>query len=183
MSEVLPSRKTLFQQDVAYRRSVSEAILTKVAGQNNFINSYQVDCKEFKLNGSYNLATGLDFYDGVTSFFFNSEIVGIYFYNSKAGSSRVSDFDLIWIDASGVEQGSIFSTTPKIDTTAADNAVCFKNLVTSTEVTPTGCVQPVFSKTTFFEGESIFLRMNDTMTSCNNGGLTFYFRPINQEDV
>jgi hypothetical protein len=177
--EVAPSRSIIFREDVAYRRSVSEAILTKVAAQNNFINAFQTDIKEFKLNGSYSVVAGIDFIDGVAPFFFNSEIVGIGFANEISGSSGVTEFDVRWLDTNSVDQGSIFSVTPKISSASSNKAVGFQNLVTGTTVSPTGITLATFSKTTFNEGESIYLTLPQTMTEASNASFTIYYRPIN----
>jgi hypothetical protein len=179
MAEITPSRKVIEQEDTAYRRSVSEAILTKFGAQSNFINTYQNDIKEWKLNGSYSVATGLTFFDGVASFFWNSEIVGIFFYNGQSGSSGTTEFDIIWKNKAGADQGSIFSTTPKINSTSANETIGYKNLITTTETSPTGVTLPVFSKTEFLEGESLYLKLNSSMVSANNCGLTIFYRPIN----
>lgn len=176
---VTPSREILRVGDVAYKRAVSEAILSRVAGQNNFINYYQTDIKEWKLNGSYSVATGITFFDGVASFFYNSEIVGINFYNGVAGASGTTQFDVIWKNAAGVTQGSIFSVKPAISSSAAANTIAFKNLVTSTTVTPSGVTNATFSKTSFLEGESVYLVLDSSMVSAMNCGLTLFYRPIN----
>ena len=176
---VTSARGTFFNKDVGGDRSNSSAIMNKFAAQSNFINNFQTDMKEWKLNGSYSVATGITFFDGVASFFFQSEILGISFYNGQAGSSGITDFDILWKNAAGVTQGSIFSTTPKISNSAASETVAFKNLVTTTEVLPVGTTLPVFSKTKFLEGESLFLKLNGAMTSASNCGLTLFYRPIN----
>jgi hypothetical protein len=179
MADITPSRSIIQQEDTAYRRSVSEAVLTKVGAQNNFINTYQTDIKEWKLNGSYSVATGITFFDGVASFFYNTEITGIFFYNGQSGTSGITEFDIIWKNAAGVDQGSIFSTTPKISSASANEAIGFKNLITTTTVTPAGVTQPVFSKTSFLEGESLYLKLNSSMISASNCGISIFYRPIN----
>jgi hypothetical protein len=176
---VVPVRAVTLVGDVAYRRAVSESILTKVGAQNNFVNTYQTDIKEWKLNGAYSVATGITFFDGVASFFFNTQIVGINFYNGQSGTSGTTEFDVIWKDVSGVDQGSIFSTTPKINSTSSNETIAFLNLTTLTDITPTGVTQAVFAKTSFLEGESVYLKLNGTMISAQNCGLTLFYKPIN----
>ena len=177
--DVTPSREILKVGDVAYKRSVSEAILSRFAGTNNFIGTYQTDIKEFKLNGSYSVATGITFFDGVASFFYNSEIVGINFYNGVSGSSGTTSFDLRYIDAAGTDQGTIMSTQAQIASTSSNNTVGFENYVTSTQIAPTGVTLPVLTKTQFAEGESIYLVLTSSMVSAQNCGLTIFYRPIN----
>lgn len=176
---IAPVRRETLLGDIETNRPVSEGVLKDFGAQNNFINRYQTDIKEFKLNGSYSVATGITFFDGVASFFYNSEIVGIQFYNGRSGASGTTEFDLRWIDASGVDQGSIFSVTPKINSTSSDETVGFSNLTTGTTVSPTGVTLPTFSKTTFNEGESVYLVLTDSMVSAQNCGLTIFYKPIN----
>lgn len=177
--EVLPSRGTFFEGDIAYQRANSEAIMSKFAAQSNFLNKFQTDIKEFKLNGSYSVATGIVFFDGLASFFYNSEIVGIGFSNGQSGSSGTTEFDLHWIDTAGVDQGTIFSVTPKIDSTSLDKTVAFQNLETGTTVSPTGVTLATFAKTTFLEGESVYMKLNSAMTEAQNCTFTIFYRPIN----
>jgi hypothetical protein len=176
---VTPSREVLRIGDVAYGRAASEAIMSRFAATNNFIGKFQTDIKEFKLNGSYLVATDIDFLDGVASFFYNSEIVGVFFYNGEQGTSGTTEFDLRWINTSGVDQGSIFSVTPKISSAALQNAIGFRNLETSVDVAPSGVTLPTFSKTSFLQGESVYFRLASAMPEAQNCGLTIFYRPIN----
>lgn len=174
-----PVRRETLLGDIETNRPVSEGVLKDFGAQNNFINRYQTDIKEWKLNGSYSVASGISFYDGVASFFYNSEIVGINFYNGQAGTSGTTTFDINWKNAAGVDQGSIFSTRPAISSAAANETIAFNNLTTGTTVTPTGVTAPVFSKTSFLEGESVYLVLDGSMVSAQNCGLTIFYRPIN----
>lgn len=175
---VVPFREIFRVGDISYKRSVSEATFNKVAQTNNFIATYQTDIKEWKLNGSYSVATGITFFDGVASFFTKSEIVGIFFYNGTKGVSGTTIFDVRWINTSGIDQGSVFSVLPTISSVALNNAVGFKNLVTGVNVSPAGVALPTFNKTQFLEGESIYLVLNGAMVSAMNCGLTIFYRPI-----
>lgn len=177
--QVVAVRELFVEGDIAYRRAVSEAMLKKHASQNNFINKYQTDIKEWKLNGSYSVATGITFFDGIASFFYNSEIVGINFYNGQSGVSGTTTFDVKWKNAAGATQGSIFSTKPAIAVAASNEVVGFKNLESGTTITPTGVTNAVFSKTQFLEGESLFMELTGSMLGALNCGLTIFYRPIN----
>lgn len=178
-SDIVTAVKGLFRiGDISYRRANSESIMSKFAAQSNFVNKFQTDIKEWKLNGSYSVATGITFFDGVASFFYNSEIVGISFYNGQSGSSSTTTFDVKWKNAAGVTQGSIFSTKPAISSASSNETVGFKNLSTGTTTTPTGVTNATFSKTTFLEGESLFLELTGSMVSAQNCGLTLFYKPI-----
>lgn len=177
--QIPPVRQEFFEGDTAYLRANSESVMRKFASEGQFINTYQTDIKEFKLNGSYGVATGIIFFDGVAPFFYNSEIVGIGFANGQSGSSGTTEFDIRWIDQAGADQGSIFSTTPKINSSSSNACVGFRNLTTGLDVSPTGVTLPVFSKTTFLQGESLYLKLNSAMTAAQNASLVIYYRPTN----
>ena len=176
---VIPVREELRVGDVRYKAAISEAVFTRVAAQNNFINSYQVDYHSFFLNGSYGITSGNFGYDGAYTCFFNSEIVGVTIFNAVSGVSGVTDLDIRWINQAGIDQGSIFSTTPKIDSTSSNGTRGFRNLQTGNDYTMTGVTLPVLSKNTFLEGETLYLTVNGTMSSAQNCALTLNIRPIN----
>lgn len=177
--ELTPVRQTFYQGDVAYLRANSESIMTKFGSEAAFINKFQTDIKEFKLNGSYGVATGIIHYDGLASFFYNSEIVGVNFWNGISGSSGTTELDLRWYNTSGNDQGSIFSTTPKIISSASDGAYGFRNLTTSTDISPSGVTLPTFSKTQFNEGEAVYMVLKNAMNNAQNCGITIFYRPRN----
>lgn len=176
---IAPVKRQALLGDVETNRPVSEGLLKDFSAQNNFVNLYQTDIKEWKLNGSYGVATGIELFDGIASFFYNSEIVGINFYNGVSGSSGTTEFDIEWLNTSGVNQGSIFSVTPKINSTSSNVTVAFRNLTTTTDVSPTGVTLPTFSKTQFLEGESVYLKLKTSMVAAQNCGLTIFYKPIN----
>lgn len=175
-NEILPSREVIFQEDTAYRRSVSEVILAKFGAQSNFLNTFQNDSHRFNLNGFFSIATGLDFYDGPQLLFTETEIVALSFWQ-EAGTSGTTDFDIRWGTQANSDQGSIFSTTPKIS--GAGKKVVFQNFVTGNDFQPSNTTLGVLSKNTFSEGNFVYLRLNSAMTEAFNGGLNIFYRPIN----
>lgn len=180
MAEITPSRELLDEKDTAYKRSLSESIMTRFGATNNFIAKYQTDIKEFKMNGSYSVATGITYFDGIASFFYNSEIVGVTFYNGQSGVSGTTTFDLRWQDENGVDQGSIFSVKPSINSTSSDETFAQRNLETGNDNgKTTGVTLPTFSKTTFTEGQAVYAVLTGAMVSAQNCGITIFYRPIN----
>ena len=176
---VVPAREDILVGDVRYKAAISEAVFTRVAAQNNFINKFQTDYHSFFLNGGYSAVTGNFGYDGAYTCFSNSEIVGVSIWNAISGSSGVTSLDVLWIDQAGVNQGSIFTTTPKIDSASSDGTRGFRNLATSNDFTMTGVTLPELAKTTFLEGETLYLAINSAMASAQNCALTLNIRPIN----
>ena len=180
MAEIIPSRELLDEKDTAYKRSLSESIMTRFGATNNFIAKYQTDIKEFKMNGSYSVATGITYFDGIASFFYNSEIVGVTFWNGQSGTSGTTEFDLRWQDENGVDQGSIFSVKPSINSTSSDETFAQRNLETGNDNgKTTGVTLPTFSKTTFTEGQAVYAVLTGAMVSAQNCGITIFYRPIN----
>lgn len=176
---VTPSREELRVGDIAYKRSVSEAIMSRFAATNNFIGKYQTDYVSFFLNGTYSVVSGLFGYDGAYTGFYNFEVVGVQIWNAVGGVSGTTDLDIIWINQAGVNQGSIFSVTPKISSAASNGTRGFRNFETGNDYTMTGVTLPVLSKTTFLEGETLYLNVNTTMSEAQNAALTLNIRPRN----
>lgn len=177
--DVVASREVLKIGDISYKRSLSEAIFSRFAATNNFISKFQTDYVSFFLNGSYSVSSGLFGYDGAYTGFYNFEIVGVQIWNAISGSSGTTELDIHWIDQSGVNQGSIFSVTPNIDSTASNGTRGFRNLQTGNDYTMTGVTLPTLSKTTFLEGETLYLVINNAMIEAQNAALTLNIRPIN----
>lgn len=178
---VNPSRKILRQGDVAYNRPVSEAILSVFAATNNFISKYQTDYHSFFLNGFYQFADINEQYgmDGAYTGFFAFEIVGVSIWNAIKGTSGTTELDVHWINQAGVNQGSIFSVTPKINSSASNATRGFINLETGNNYTMTGVTLPTLSKTQFLEGETLYLKVNNAMIAAQNCALTLNIRPRN----
>ena len=177
--KIPPVRREAKFGDIETNRPVSEGTLKDFAAQSNFINDFQTDYHQFNLNGIFATAVTQEAPDGSYTFFYNASIVGITHLVQRTGSSGVTEFDIVWYDQSNVLQGSIFSTKPSISFSASDGARGFKNLVTNTELTQTGVTLPVFSKSTFLEGERIELRLISSASGTQNASLHINSRPEN----
>ena len=176
--DVAAIREILKVGNVSHKTANSEAIMALFAGVSNFIAKYQTDYVSFFLNGSYSVATGIIGFDGAYTAFFRSEIVGVNIWNAISGVSGETEFDINWLDVNGVDQGSIFSVTPKIDSTSSDATRGFRNLETQTDFSMTGVTIPELSKTIFEEGETLYMVLNNSMVSAKNAALTLNIRPI-----
>lgn len=177
--DVNPSREILKVGDIAYKRATSEAIMSRFAATNNFVSKFQTDYVSFFLNGSYSVSSGLFGYDGAYTGFYNFEIVGVQIWSAISGTSGTTELDIHWINQAGVNQGSIFSTTPKISSASANGTRGFRNLETGNDYTMTGVTLPVLSKSQFLEGETLYLVINSAMIEAQNCALTLNIRPIN----
>lgn len=174
---VVPSRELMYVGDVAYQRSVSESLLGRFAATNNFISKFQTDYIAYFLNGSYSFAAGSFGFDGAYTCFTKMEIVGVAAWNAISGVSGTTTFDIKYIDVNNIDQGSIFSTKPSIDSTSSNATRGFRNLETGNDFTMTGVTLPVLSKTTFEEGETLYFELSDAMLSAQNCSLQLNIRP------
>lgn len=177
--DVTPSREIMKVGDVSYKRALSESLLARMSATNNFIGKYQTDYVSFFLNGSYSVSSGLFGYDGAYTGFYNFEVVGIQIWNAISGISGTTAIDIHWINQAGVDQGSIFSITPKIDSTSSNGTRGFRNLETGNDYTMTGVTLPVLSKSQFLEGETLYMVINSAMAQAQNCAITLNIRPIN----
>ena len=129
MPDIADDRQNILQEETRYRAAVSESTWTKIGASINFINNQQFDSKTFQLNGVYPLAVteslGTEGVDGIWVVQNNIEITGVFMYNLVNGSSGTTALDVHLLDGSNNDIGSIFSTTPKIASTAGDNAYLY----------------------------------------------------------
>jgi len=163
---------------VAARAAVSESLLTIVGAESNFTNTYQNNSKSWWLNGVYKGVQLLGI-DGIFVFPFNAEAVGVTMSNLISGDSGTTAMDIVKIAAPGASAVSIFSTTPKIDSSSTDNTWLVKDLIDTNNINPIGTTLPVFSSTTFAKGEAIRTDLVSSMIGAQTVGLTLYFRVIN----
>ena len=179
MAEVTPSRNVIQVNDVKFRSSISEAVGNKLSASINHIFYYQTDRHVFNLNGPYSLGAGSIGTDGVFIFPFDAEIVAFDYYNGDTGTSNYTEVDVHWLSGGDTDEGTIFSTKPKVETTAADGTYTLYRVSDSTTVSnPTGHTLAVLSKTTFAAGDAIRLDLDFAMLGANNFQLAFHFRPI-----
>lgn len=177
MADITPSRTNIQIAEVQYSSAVSEATFTRIGAGINFINSYQNKQWYFGAKGGYgNTTETLPLEVGIREVFhFDSEIVFVGIRYGDAGSASTSEFDIEWAaDGSGT-WASIFSTTPKVANTAANDGE-FDSLGVST--TPAGCTQPVLSKTTFDAGDRLRCKLVTKATGASDFAIVIEFRPI-----
>jgi len=119
---VLPNSTLIRQLEVKYGAGVSENTWTKIAGATNHVNLRQEDQHKFTLNGQYGSAVSLPVLalDGIYVFNYDYFITGYTMSNNIGGSSGTTELDCKLSDDNGATWASIFSVTPKIDSTAND---------------------------------------------------------------
>lgn len=175
LSEV---RNIIQEEEVAYRAAVSEATLTRVGETTNFINVRQHDTKQFFINGTYSVNSGLPqvSVDGAIPVLFNITIIDVCMFNIVAGSSGQTELDIKRVTSSGGSGTTIFSTTPKIMSTAGNNAYT-GTAAAGAFPGGTGLTQPVLSVTDIDAGDLLYCDLLDAQVDAENTGIVIFFRP------
>ncbi len=180
MADLPDFRSNAQIEETKYKATVSETTIQKLGASLNFVNNRQFDQHSFNLNGAYQLGVGSTGVDGVYPIIMNMELVAVTIYNIDAGVSGTTTFDIHWLSSSGSDQGSIFSTRPSIDSSAPNNSFGIKGLVTGVpDFGGTGITLPILNKTQFDQGNALRFDIDTAMSSAQNAGLTFHFRPRN----
>jgi len=181
MVAVTDARAIIFEEETQFRSSVSEALLTKMGGQSNFINNRQFDTHKWDANGRYSLFTILTGFDGKFAFLFNVEVIGYSLAIATTGTSGGPNiFDIHFYTGGDTDAGTIFSTKPSVTTGAADGSQSIILLDPATDLQlPTGHTKGVFSKTTFLAGEALEAQIDSTAVGTRNATLSIMYRPIN----
>ena len=102
----------------------------------------------------------------------NSSILQVMIASGTTGSSGTTEIDIKWAAAGSSSFVSIFSTTPKIASTAPSNSQFDANGILTV---PTGCTAPVLSKTTFNQGDQLRCDIISAMPSAADILVTIYF--------
>ena len=179
MTDITAAKNNIQVEEVDFRSSVSEATFNKIGGAINFINSKQFDSHSFNFNGRYALGVGVVGADGIFPILFDMEIVGLTMFNRVSGTTGTTELDIEWLNGSNSNQGSIFSTTPKIDSTSSNYSYLIRDVLNSTNVElPTGATAPVFSKTSFSAGDALFCEIVSAMSDAEDCSLLLHFRPV-----
>lgn len=187
---VTPSRTLVYTPGAQFRSAVSEELIQRLAGLENFISLYQHSEKQFFLNGDYSrVAVPQTAADGLAVFEFDATIIDVWMFNIVAGSAGTTELDVKIATTSGGAFTSIFSTTPKITSAAGNNAwVGNPSVWTSgaavqdgTYTVPTGCTRPVLSgggqTLDVNKYSAIRLDLISAQTNAQNCGLLIHYRP------
>ena len=140
MAEVTPAKQNIQQEEVDYKSSVSEQLLTKIAASINFINNKQFCTFKFDFLGPFEPLGLGGGEDGRLVFPFDAEICCLATSLRDTGSSGATVIDLHKINTSGVDQGSIFQGfhTYSIPSGATSGKGFFRNYIDGTSVFPSG---------------------------------------------
>ena len=173
--DIVAERSIIQQEETAPQAATSESTMTRLGANQNFINLYQLDQVDFKLNGPYNIVTPPQVHlDGIITFPFNFEIVAIAISNgTNNGDSGTTELDVKWQPYdNSTPYASIFTTTPKFTPAAAAQDLCFDG------DTKTGFTAPVLSKTLFDAKDKLRVDLLQAISGVVDGaGIKIFWRP------
>ncbi len=164
------------QEEVSFKSAVSEYTAGRMAQFFNFLALKEHSEKQFFINGSYGIATiPYLFVDGMTIAEFDMEIFNAWIFNAAPGSSGSTEIDIKIESSPGSGWFSIFSTTPKIDSTAIAGAWIGVGGSLS------GCVAPVLTSGAMplfvAAGSALRCDLIQAMPGAQNCGLLLHYRP------
>jgi hypothetical protein len=113
----------------------------------------------FHLFGAYGPYTVGTFIDGIMMFEYNATIIDVVI-NGTVGTSGTTEFDILYASTSGGAFASIFSTTPKIASTAASNVWTDTGALVGAQ---TGVTKGVLSTTTVAAGGALRFDLKTVM--------------------
>jgi len=165
MSDIADRKYLIQQEETKFQAAVSESVMSRVGAVNNFIVNRENSQHDFNLNGAYNIfAPPFYFGDGYITYPWPFEIVDVLLFTGETiGTSGTTEVDLKWKPEIGGTYQSIFSTTPKFDTTAAINDFTRQGKVS------TGFIAPVLSKSQFDAFDVLKLDVLQTISGPVNG--------------
>jgi len=172
----LSQQKNMIQaEETSPQAGITQGMLSRVGQSINHINKRQFDCHHFNLNGFYNIADlPFSVVDGYISYPYAFEIAEVLIFSGPViGTSGVTELDIKWKPQSSGSFASIFSTTPKINSTAQPMTQA------SIGYQPSGFTSPILSKTTFAAYDYLRIDLLQTMAGDPEGVYVKVFtRPI-----
>ena len=176
MATLVPDlKKFIVGLEVKNAASVSEATWRKISGMINFLGHRTHQEKAFYINGTYDIGLPLPInaIDGLAFFEYDAEIFNVWVFNIVTGTSGITELDIKIKPKLSGSFTSIFSTTPKIGTTAA-NDIFFE-----VGDVMTGVTAPVLTSNPLQvnAGDAIRLDLISAMVGGQHAGIVIHFRP------
>lgn len=164
-------------EETQFKAAVSEYTAQRMGSFFNFLATTENSEKQFFINGGYGKSViPFNGIDGMTMFPFDAEIFDVLMFSNEPGSSGTTEIDLKVSPTPGAAFVSIFSTTPKIDSTA----IAFARITTGS--TLSGCVTPIFTSGVgvpilLTAGTAIRCDLLQAMVGGRQTGIVAYYRP------
>lgn len=162
------------EQETQFKAGVSEYTSRRMGANLNWIKDKQIHHFEFKINELLSSFAGKSGVDGLFVFPFPGYIVDVVMYGNSAGSSGTTEFNLLYSTFPAGSFTSIFSTTPKITTSAA----AYSSVGLGDSVT--GCTAPVLTTNPYPIAAKSRLRMDVPQVQLGtprNFGINIYYIP------
>jgi len=173
MADLSDERKLIQIEETRFRFAVSESWAQKIGKAINFILNREHKSRRWDLNGLYATMT-LPFnrLDGFEDIKKDIEIIGVFMSVQIAGSGGTTEFDIKKASSPGGPWTSIFSTTPKIASSAGDDA--WVRIGES----GTGLTAPVLADANLDEGDVLRCDLIQAQSGTPNGcGIEIHYRP------
>lgn len=178
MSNLPEARNDIELQEVAFRASVSQATFTKFGQAVNFINRRQQSVHAFNFNGRYALGVGVLGSDCMFPCLFDMDILGVSFFNRKAGTSGITEFDVQRYTDANTSAGSIFGVTPKIASTAVNLTWgIYDKLNDITVKTATGVTIPTITTVSLNAGDILVCNLVSAISDAEDCSIIIHYRP------
>lgn len=165
MATAIPSsRNTIYQEDVAYKRALSEAILSKIGATINFIIDRIIFKERIEFKGYFSASS---FDEDMTSIFVPTkcEVVAWAMTVNLIRTTGNNSANIQVYDETGALVGNLFSTAPIINNSATTHAVIGKTIDgTTVAKNNSGYTLGVFNFTTLEKGWTLrpFIVSNST---------------------
>lgn len=176
MTVLADAKAYIEREECLFRRAISESTSQKVGKSINFLLNRMHSQKEFFLNGDYNAVAVPNLkQDGFHFFQFDSEIFDVWMFVEDAGTGGTTELDIKVAATPGGSFVSIFTTRPKIQSSAGNDKWIHVGSVVS------GTVAPVLNNALRFPlaGSAIRCDLIDAQTgkvaSC---GIVVHYRPV-----
>lgn len=170
----IPAERILIQtEETRFRAAVAESTLTRVGATTNFINQFQVNMREFMINGTYGVVPTPNLgVDGIIRFPYDWELVDLFIYSGEStAGTGTTQLDVLWKPFASGSYATIFSTKPAFTSSAAAFETC------GIGQSKTGFTSPGLSKSLFDANDQLridLLSAIDTGVGC---GIGIAFRP------
>lgn len=173
MADLSDLKQNIQIEETRFRFAVSESWAQKIGRAINFINNRHHAVKRWDINGIYSAISlpyaGLDGYDICWK---DLEIVDIFMWLQTAGSGGTTEIDIKKATTPGGAFASIFSTTPKISSSAGSGT--WVRIGGS----GTGLVAPVLASSNLNAGDVLRCDLVQAQTGSPNGcGIVLLHRP------
>lgn len=178
MSNLVEARSDVEKEEISFRASVSAALATKLGQSINFINRRQYNVHAFNFNGRYALGVGVLGSDCMFPCLFDMEILGVSFFNRKAGTSGTTEFEIERYTDANTSAGSIFGVTPKIASTAVNFTWGIYDKLNDTTVkTATGVTIPTITTVNLNAGDILVCNIVSAITDAEDCSIMIHYRP------